>query len=310
MSITGFGSKRQLEAYFDDEPRPKRKCPSPSERSSSSSPHTPLAERVTQGGFPSVEFFVGTSKPLPIPLPNFVDMSSGISSQKCPPATPGYSQKRFKPNVFSNAAVLIAKGQISNFKTSYFTYGSFFNVYKVETNEQILVKAYVQKLLVKRLPIYAQNSLDQYQRIKDSLNVTRILNNSLVEGYFVVEKARSQINYSLWDNECAIEEQSPEAKRLLDQLKVFFEYALKNNEPLDLKPENLMMDRDGKVILVDFMEEITPGLDGDLVDDDGDDVKWEYLTGIKKAAIKFAQGNDHILTFLLEGWEIHDLDAL
>ncbi len=261
------------------------------------------------------------------PKPEFSFISPAISAGRRAPEAPRKGKGRKSifgnsdaptGNVFSKSAEMIRSGMIpksSGQIVRLFANGDFSDVYNVtgenalvkgHSNDQIVVKSYREQCGIKPLMQYAKNAYDQYLRIETHLNVTCILNNPLKNGYFVVEKAVSNVDYSMWFNNLSFDDQTKEAKQLLSEIKNFLDYAVIHKEPLDIKSNNLMMDSEGKVCLIDFVEQIQRVDQVDrivLIDSDGEMIDSIYWADVAKAVKEFSQGNRFILEFLTLGFE-------
>lgn len=89
-------------------------------------------------------------------------------------------------------------------------------------NDQIFIKGMRTDRGIKAMPDYLREATAQYERIRDNLNVVGILNDPIVDGYYVVKRVPNNINYSMWATVKSLDELDETVRDVLLQIRGFF----------------------------------------------------------------------------------------
>lgn len=128
-------------------------------------------------------------------------------------------------------------------------------------NHNLIVKIFQEPVIMSKgdsvINSFLTTSLKQYQELrKAELPIVEIYNceTAKQDGYLLVEKV---IPFSMpWNEKTSKEVLLRDHKSILDQIKVFIDYASKSlsSIPLDLNADNFGINREGRLVLLDFME--------------------------------------------------------
>ncbi len=130
---------------------------------------------------------------------------------------------------------------------SFFAQGSYFSVYNIGTDQKLVFKALHGKkigLSETRLTPLLKHVLESYRCVKKTgLLVAEILNSktALKDGFLVQKKISSRVDVRNQEQ--------------MTQVSNFFSVSVAKNLLMDLQPENLRVDEQGKVHLIDFVED-------------------------------------------------------
>lgn len=291
------------------------------------SPRKPLAEvngepeyKKTRGDLPLPNFgklassSSSTIQLAPIPTPATSGMKKFTSPTFTPPSTPVKKRTSESLGGFKNLAFTVSctrqqqytrtPGNIVDFTISAipgakgqhsqaYTISSARNLFSGYQNDQLLFKAYQQEVVLnarKNVEMFARNSLKQYgQLLAIQFPIARILNVKTIfrDGYFLVEKIPHPFEIS-WDENTPIVSLDEETKLRLFQVKVMFASAFDQKIAVDLSADNVRVDNQGRVVLIDFMEE----------DETNPFSTNPFGPLVAKCLLTFSRGNSEIEAFL------------
>lgn len=128
-------------------------------------------------------------------------------------------------------------------------------------NSRLVVKIFKEDMILSStshtIDSYVRTSLRQYEELSDAkLPIVKIYNHKTAkdDGFLLVERVRPL--KMPWEIDTTREKLDDEHKELLEQIKFFFDFASKSLStiPLDLNADNFGLNREGRVVLLDFME--------------------------------------------------------
>ncbi|HEV8051778.1 MAG TPA: hypothetical protein VGP47_04725 [Parachlamydiaceae bacterium] len=236
----------------------------------------------------------------------FEDVLKSSKSTKVPEAPS--KKKRINPNSFAYKAMDLTtkdvfeystENQVNTFqiKPTVLGKGCYCEVFEIASsdfelvpgfsNEQILFKRYHKEVIEKRrenVEKFINNSLDQYNLLtKDNFPIAKIFNatTAKVDAFFLVERIPHEFKIN-WNKDTAIESLDEISLSCLKQVKWMFQYSFDNNIKMDLSNDNVRLNDDGKIILIDFMEEN----------------QGKFREVAEKHIETFARGNENIKTYL------------
>jgi RIO-like serine/threonine protein kinase len=123
--------------------------------------------------------------------------------------------------------------------------------------------------------------MKQYEALKQlNAPVIQILNNPREDKFFIMEKVSM---FSITWNET--QKPSEVAFEQLAEIRKMIAIAKEHKIDLDLKPSNVGIDANGRVVLFDFREEISEDED-------------EYLVSLNSAVVSFSNGNKIVENYL------------
>ncbi len=164
-------------------------------------------------------------------------------------------------------------------------------------NDRIFVKLFHSHVLLRDGNAvengFLRTLLGQYDRLRRTDLPTITVHNrgtAHQDGYLIVEKLNPLV--LPWTAETPIHTLSPRNKRLLKEIKVFFNFAFNDpsTTPLDLQAGNLGLKADGSVALLDFMEHS---------EDDTGNYAFKLIS--RNCLADFARGNEEVYRYLCEG---------
>jgi len=175
-----------------------------------------------------------------------------------PPAAPIKSQK-FKSragvaaapfNPFKDQHQKLLNGEFNLMKVTFFAKGSYSNVYSIEGSDLLLKAFHGEKsgFHEPTLRKYLTHSAENYKAIQAlGLPVAEI---TIKDGYILQRKIPH-----------ALDRNNPNQ---MEQVQAFFTASIQNNVPMDLQAQNFRVDNDGKVYLIDFLEETNENVEDEV----------------------------------------------
>ena len=235
------------------------------------------------------------------------DNSSSSTNPRVPEAPSKI--RPLKPNTFAYKAMELTKQDVFRFESGNRSVkfqiggnpigkGCYCEVFEIVSsdgelvpgysNEQILFKRYYKGIIEKRrenVEKFMDRSLEQYNLLseaylgEDKFPIVKIFNAKPAkeDGYVLVKRVPYEYNDGM-----IIDMRDQDTLNRLDQVRAMFKYAFDEGIALDLSRDNVRVNENGKVILIDFMEE-SQG-------------KFKYL--IEKHIESFAKGNEEIKEYL------------
>lgn len=237
-----------------------------------------------------------------------------FSSQVSAPHEAPSKKRPINPGSFAYKALQLTKEKIFAFKCGDRTVefqigaeligkGCYSEVYVIASstgelvpkvaNDRILFKRYHKDIIERRREVvekFVDGTLEQYNFLSEEyldgkpFPMAKIFNAQTAkrDGYFLVEKVPFEFN-----DDKDIDMKNKTTLDRLSQVKKMFQYAfdkgLKGVRSLDLTRQNVRINEEGKVVLIDYMEEN----------------QGKFVNLIEKHIETFAQGNEKIREYLL-----------